>query len=119
MLSAEQRLKNLECPQGRIDMVLDTDSYNEIDDQFAISYALRAKEKLNVKALYAAPFFNARSASPADGMELSYREIMKLLRLAGVEKPVFRGSDRYLPDEHPLFLQTLRGTSVHALWTIQ
>ncbi len=99
MLSAEQRLKNLECPQGRIDMVLDTDTYNEIDDQFAISYALRAKEKLNVKALYAAPFFNARSASPADGMELSYREIMKLLRLAGVEKPVFRGSGRYLPDE--------------------
>ena len=99
MLSQEQRLKNLECPRERIDMVLDTDTYNEIDDQFAISYALRAKEKLDVKALYAAPFFNARSTGPADGMERSYQEILKLLRLAGVEKPVYRGSDRYLPDE--------------------
>ena len=34
MLSQEQRLKNLECPRERIDMVLDTDTYNEVDDQF-------------------------------------------------------------------------------------
>ena len=99
MLTPEQRLRNLECPRGKIDMVLDTDAYNEIDDQFAISYALHAGEKLNVKALYAAPFFNARSTGPADGMERSYQEILKLLRLSGMERPVFRGSTGYLPDE--------------------
>ena len=95
----EQRLKNLEIPTGPVDMVLDTDAYNEIDDQFAISYALHATEKLNVLALYAAPFFNNRSSSPADGMERSYQEILKLLRLSKLECPVYRGSDRYLPDE--------------------
>ena len=95
----EQRLKNLEIPTGPVDMVLDTDAYNEIDDQFAISYALHATEKLNVLALYAAPFFNNRSNSPADGMERSYQEILKLLRLSKLECPVYRGSDRYLPDE--------------------
>lgn len=99
MLTLEQRLKNLECPTGPVDMVLDTDAYNEIDDQFAISYALKATEKLHVKALYAAPFFNERSSGPADGMERSYQEILKLLRLSGLEYPVYRGSDRYLPDE--------------------
>jgi len=99
MLTLEQRLRNLECPKGRIDMVLDTDAYNEIDDQFAISYALRADEKLNVKALYAAPFFNSRSTGPADGMERSYQEILRLLRLSGAEAPVFRGSEGYLPGE--------------------
>lgn len=99
MLTMEQRLKNLEIPTGPVDMVLDTDAYNEIDDQFAISYALHATEKLNVLALYAAPFFNNRSSSPADGMERSYREILKLLRLSKLECPVYRGSDRYLPDE--------------------
>ncbi len=99
MLTPEQRLRNLECPRGKIDMLLDTDAYNEIDDQFAISYALHAGEKLNVKALYAAPFFNARSTGPADGMERSYQEILKLLRLSGMERPVFRGSTEYLPDE--------------------
>ena len=99
MLTMEQRLKNLEIPTGPVDMVLDTDAYNEIDDQFAISYALHAKEKLNVRALYAAPFFNDRSSGPADGMERSYQEILKLLKLSGLQCPVYRGSDRYLPDE--------------------
>ena len=56
MLSPQQRLKNLACPAGIADVVLDTDAYNEIDDQFAISYALRATERLDVKAIYAAPF---------------------------------------------------------------
>ena len=101
MLTESQRLKMLECPEHPVDMVLDTDAYNEIDDQFAISYALRAKEKLNVKALFAAPFFNEKSSGPADGMEKSYQEILKLLSLSGKTGccPVFRGSDRYLPDE--------------------
>ena len=99
MLTQEQRLKMLECPCGSVDMVLDTDAYNEIDDQFAISYALKAREKLNVKALYAAPFFNHRSSGPEDGMERSYQEILKLLELSGEQVPVYRGSVRYLPDE--------------------
>ena len=81
MLTMEQRLRMLECPRGPIDLVLDTDAYNEIDDQFAISYALHASEKINLLALYAAPFHNERSTGPADGMERSYQEILKLLRL--------------------------------------
>ena len=100
VLTLEQRLRNLQSPGRKVDMVLDTDAYNEIDDQFAIAYALHAGEKLDVKALYAAPFFNDRSSGPADGMERSYQEILNLLRLSGVEKPVYRGSLDYLPDEH-------------------
>jgi len=99
MLALSQRLKMLECPIGPVDLVIDTDAYNEIDDQFAISYALKATEKLNLKALYAAPFLNQRSASPADGMEKSYQEILKLLDLCGKSADTFRGSDAYLPDE--------------------
>jgi len=99
MLTLDQRLRMLEAPHHPIDMVLDTDAYNEIDDQFAISYALSATENLNVKALYAAPFHNERSCSPADGMERSYQEILNLLRLAGMEQRVFRGSMDYLADE--------------------
>ena len=63
-MTNEQRIKNLSVPEGRVDVVLDTDAYNEIDDQFAISYLLKSKEKLNTKAIYAAPFFNSNSASP-------------------------------------------------------
>ena len=100
MLKNEQIVKMLERPLGIADMVLDTDAYNEIDDQFAIAYAISAPERLRVKAFYAAPFFNERSTGPADGMERSYYEIKKLLKLAGKEDyPVFRGSQGYLPDE--------------------
>ncbi|MGI6689291.1 MAG: nucleoside hydrolase [Christensenellales bacterium] len=100
MLTLEQRLKMLACPEGRVDMVLDTDAYNEIDDQFAISYALKAREKIDLKALYAAPFHNSRSTGPRDGMLKSYDEILKLLDLAGEARDVFKGSETYLPDEN-------------------
>ena len=45
-------------PTGMTDVILDTDAFNEIDDQFAIAYMLRSKEKLNVKGICAAPFYN-------------------------------------------------------------
>ena len=99
MLTDAKRLSMLQCPTGTVDMVLDTDAYNEIDDQYAISYALCASEKLRIQAFYAAPFFNGRSSGPADGMEKSYQEILKLLGLSGREYPVLRGSEAYLPDE--------------------
>ncbi len=104
MLTKEQRLQMLACPTGRVDVVLDTDTYNEIDDQFALSYALHAGEKIDLKAVYAAPFLNERSVSPKDGMEKSYQEILKLFRLAGKETLAFRGASDYLKDEKTPFL---------------
>lgn len=100
MLTHEQRLALLETPRGIVDAVIDTDAYNEIDDQFAISYALRSPERLNVQALYAAPFLNHRSVSPEDGMVKSEKEIHKLLALLGEEREVYAGSRTYLPDEN-------------------
>lgn len=101
-MTEQQYLKNLEVPTGRIDVVLDTDAYNEIDDQFAISYMLANKDKFNIRGICAAPFKNSRSVSVKDGMEKSYCEIFKLLTLAENEefkKTVFKGSENYLPDE--------------------
>lgn len=49
-------IKNLQVPKGKIDVVMDTDAYNEIDDQFALAYLLKSTEKLNTVAIYAAPF---------------------------------------------------------------
>ncbi|MBQ7901087.1 MAG: nucleoside hydrolase [Clostridia bacterium] len=99
MVTDSQRIKNLAVPTGKIDVVLDTDAYNEIDDQFAIAYLLHSADKLNTKAIYAAPFFNDKSNGPADGMERSYNEILKLLELAEIKMDVYRGSTKYLADE--------------------
>ena len=99
MITNEQRVKNLSVPTGYFDVVLDTDACNEVDDQYAISYLLRATDRCSVKALYAAPYFNNRSSSPADGMEKSYRELFRLQELLGTSYPTFQGSPDYLPDE--------------------
>lgn len=99
-MTIEQRLKNLSVPKGKIDVALDTDTYNEIDDQFALAYLLSSKEKLNTKAIYAAPFFNARSNGPEEGMEKSYAEIKNILSLMKENVEVFKGSKGYLPDEN-------------------
>lgn len=99
-MTIEQRLKNLSVPKGKIDVVLDTDTYNEIDDQFALAYLLSSKEKLNTKAIYAAPFFNARSNGPEEGMEKSYAEIKKILSFMKENVDAFKGSKSYLTDEN-------------------
>lgn len=88
-------------PTGMIDVILDTDAFNEIDDQFAVSYLLRAPEKCRIRAFCAAPFFNSHSENDVDGMEKSYQELHKILRLAGAEAYiplVYRGAG-FLKDE--------------------
>lgn len=101
-MTQDQYFRNLTTPKGKIDVVLDTDAYNEIDDQFAISYMLFNTHKFNIKGICAAPFLNCKSVSAADGMQKSYNEILKLLNLAEkeeLEQIVFRGSESYLPNE--------------------
>ena len=55
-------LKKLKPPTGKVSMILDTDTYNEIDDQFAVIYAMLSEEP-EVEAIYAAPFHNNRSST--------------------------------------------------------
>jgi len=101
-MTSEQYFKNLTVPQGKIDVVLDTDAYNEIDDQFAISYMLRKTQKFNIKGICAAPFLNSKSVSAKDGMNKSYDEILKLLNLLGKQEfkcLTFKGSENYLSNE--------------------
>ena len=94
------RINQLEPPSGKIKMVLDTDTYNEVDDQFALAYAFLSKEKIDLQAVYAAPFKNSRATTPSEGMEKSYEEILRLLKMLGKSPDnfAFRGSDSYLQD---------------------
>ena len=97
-LSDAKRLSRLQPPTGKVRMVLDTDTYNEVDDQFALVHALLSPDRLSVEAIYAAPYFNDRSTGPADGMEKSYEEIHRLLeKLNWPQRDfVYRGSPAYL-----------------------
>ena len=155
-LSNERYKRMLKEPAGRIRCVIDTDTRNEIDDQFALAWALLSRDKLKIEGIYAAPYsFQERVkeqreadrirwrgvasaaekdllarhiallrqldeagvnvnddrqmdpqgtvlASPSQGMELSYQEILKVCDKLGVDFAgrVFRGSDRYLASLH-------------------
>lgn len=95
-------LQRLSKPTGKIDVVLDTDTYNEVDDQFALAYLLCSEEKLNLKAVCAAPFYNEKSEGPEDGMEKSFQEIHNILRLMEKQEysgQVYKGSRNWLTDE--------------------
>jgi len=104
-LSSAQRLALLEPVSGPINVVLDTDTYNEIDDQFALVYALLSQERLNLEAVYAAPFHNKRSSGPEDGMEKSYEEILRVLERMNHPHDgfVFKGSRQWMANpEQPV-----------------
>lgn len=109
----------LRKPAGKADVVIDTDTYNEIDDQFALAYLIRSDEKLNLKAIYAAPFFNHKSSGPADGMEKSYQEILRVLTLMereDLKDVVFRGSTQYMPSEdEPVISDAAKDLAVRAM----
>jgi hypothetical protein len=98
------RLARLQPPNGKVRMVIDTDTFNEIDDQFAVVHALLSPEQLTVEGIYAAPFFNQRSSGPGEGMHKSYYEILRLLERLdhSAEQLAWRGSNGFLKDyEHP------------------
>ena len=83
-------------------VVIDTDAFNEIDDQFALAWALRSAERMSVEAVYAAPFHNERSIGPGDGMRKSLAEIGNVLDALGGEPPAVRaGAEEFLTGGSP------------------
>lgn len=100
-MNKKQRLTKLNHPSARVNAVIDTDTYNEIDDQFAIVHALLSPEKLNIQAIHAAPFLNHRSTSAGEGMEKSYDEILRILERMDVSAQgfVYKGSGTFLTSE--------------------
>jgi len=99
-VSEGRRIEMLKSPSSKpVRMVLDTDTANEIDDQFALVYALISPE-LDMQAVYAAPFTNNRSSGPADGMEKSFEEILRILSRLDKSPDgfAFKGSSHYLTD---------------------
>ena len=92
-------LETLVSKKGIVKVILDTDTYNEIDDQFALVQMMLSHERIMVEGIYAAPFsMNERADNPEKGMELSYDEILRLLERINVshENFVFKGVKEYV-----------------------
>lgn len=103
ILEEWQRIQMLQCPEHPVDVVLDTDAFNEVDDQFALAYLLANPDRLRLQAVYAAPFLNEKADAPKSGMEKSRQELLKLLDLAGApeyKERVLRGAEHFMADEN-------------------
>lgn len=99
--SNQKILDMLSYSPQKAKVVIDTDAYNEVDDQFALVYAMLSGQQMEIEAIYAAPFLNKRSISAEDGMKKSYDEILNILdRMnAAGRYPVFKGSGSFLKDK--------------------
>lgn len=118
-MNDEQRIRMLQCPGQPVDVVIDTDTFNEVDDQFALAYLLKNSDRLRLRAIYAAPFLNEKADTPKIGMEKSYQEILKLLELADCpeyKEKVYKGAKRFLEDEKtPVLSEAARDLVQRAL----
>ena len=83
----------------KINVVLDTDTYNECDDQFALSYLIKSREHFNIEAITIAPYSHkTRNVSVKEGQELSYNEVVKICDWLDFDTndKVFKGSMDYI-----------------------
>ena len=79
-------------------IILDTDTFNEVDDQFALAYAMCSTERIDLISVNAAPFLNKKVATPQEGMEKSFEEIKRVMTQVDPNRqiPVYRGSTSFL-----------------------
>ncbi len=85
--------------KDKINIILDTDTYNECDDQFALSYLIKSKDLFNIEAITVAPYSHTkRDVKVRDGQELSYNEILKICNWLNFDtnNKVFKGSMDYI-----------------------
>lgn len=102
-------LQRLQKPTTPIDVVIDTDAYNQVDDLFALSYLILSEDKLHLKAILAAPFYSPPSLgrirqnnSPCEGMHQSYHiieELLDIMERSDLKKILFHGSESNLKNE--------------------
>ena len=111
-LDPDLRRSRLTLPSGPISVVIDSDTANEIDDQFALAWAALAPERIRLLGVFAEPYsFAHRRAAlgrelrdpapfdpPGDGMRRRQAEAKRILSLlpGSGSVPVLAGATDYL-----------------------
>ncbi|MBO5004714.1 MAG: nucleoside hydrolase [Clostridia bacterium] len=86
----------------KVNVILDTDIYNECDDQFALSYLLKSQDKCNIEAITVAPYHHDNNISIEEGTDKSYDEIIKICNWLNFDwdNKVFKGSTDYVANDY-------------------
>lgn len=88
--------------QEKINVILDTDMYNECDDQFALSYMIKSKDIFNIEAITIAPYHHDNNISIEEGLNKSYEETIKICKWLNFDttNKVFKGSTDYTENNY-------------------
>ena len=87
----------------KINVILDTDTYNECDDSFALAYMLKSQDIFNINAITIAPFSHqSKNVNPKDSQELSYQEVLRICKWLDFDTTdkLFKGSIDYLQNDY-------------------
>lgn len=85
-------------------VILDTDMYNEIDDQFALTYLMKSLNVFDLQAITIAPFSKsgyANTMTIEEGTEKSYETTLKILDMLDKKEYkdiVYKGATKYFKD---------------------
>ena len=83
----------------KINVILDTDTYNECDDQFALAYMIKSQDIFNIEAITVAPYSHKeKNETVISGQEKSYNEILKICNWLNFDSKnkVFKGAKDYI-----------------------
>lgn len=80
-------------------VILDTDVYNEIDDQYALAYLLKSPEIFTLEAVTIAPFTKGDYTAETS-IDPSYETAKKIFTLCNIEDTsnIYKGSREYFKD---------------------
>lgn len=97
-ISNEYKIKE----NKKVNVILDTDTYNECDDQFALAYLLKSQDKFNIEAITVAPYHHDNNISIQEGTDKSYDEIIKICNWLNFDttNKVFKGSTDYVGERY-------------------
>ena len=87
----------------KINVILDTDAYNEYDDQFALTYMIKSQDIFNIEAITIAPFSHiTKNVTSKESQDLSYNEVLKICKWLkfDTENKIFKGATNYLQNNY-------------------
>lgn len=84
-------------------VILDTDTFNEADDLFALAYLLKNKDLFDIKAITIAPFkHSGYSKTVSESIDDSYNETCKIFDYLDIKDKsiIYKGSRNYLSNNY-------------------
>jgi purine nucleosidase len=98
----EPHSMNLHCFKEIISgspVIIDTDYSNEVDDAFALTYALLSPLQIKIHSIQAAPYVHIKSPEKSVGLDRSVAGIKELLGILGKNHiSVYRGAENFITE---------------------